>query len=92
MILDAFARHFGPRAASPRDFVDMDWTSEEWTRGCYGAHFPPGVWTEYGPALRAPVGRIHWAGTETSPVWNGYMEGAVRSGERAANEVLMAAS
>jgi monoamine oxidase len=30
---------------------------------------------------------IHWAGTETASVWNGYMEGAVRSGERAAAEV-----
>ncbi len=88
VVLDAFARHFGPRAASPREYVEMDWTAEEWTRGCYGAHFPPGVWTEYGPTLRAPVGRLHWAGTETSPIWNGYMEGAVRSGERAAREVL----
>ncbi|MGW4088853.1 FAD-dependent oxidoreductase [Nocardia sp. NPDC004750] len=35
-----------------------------------------------------PVGRIHWAGAETSDVWNGYMDGAVRSGYRAAAEVL----
>ena len=42
----------------------------------------------YGPALRRPVGRSHWAGTETSTYWNGYMDGAVRSGERAASEVL----
>ena len=34
------------------------------------------------------MGRIHWAGTETSTYWNGYMDGAVRSGERAAAEVL----
>jgi monoamine oxidase len=47
------------------------------------------VWTGYGQALRKPVGRIHWAGTETSEVWNGYMDGAVRSGERAAREVLV---
>lgn len=32
--------------------------------------------------------RVHWAGAETSPVWCGYMEGAVRSGDRAAGEVL----
>jgi len=31
---------------------------------------------------------LHWAGTETSTVWTGYMEGAVRSGERAAQEIL----
>ena len=42
----------------------------------------------YGARLRQPVGRIHWAGTETSDYWNGYMDGAVRSGERAAAEVL----
>jgi monoamine oxidase len=48
----------------------------------------PGVYTAVGPALRKPVGRIHWAGTETSTYWNGYMDGAVRSGERAAREVL----
>jgi monoamine oxidase len=50
----------------------------------------PGVWSDFGPALRAPVGRIHWAGTETAEVFNGYMDGAVRSGERAASEVLAA--
>jgi monoamine oxidase len=51
-----------------------------------------GVWTRYAQALREPVGRIHWAGSETSDVWNGYMDGAVRSGERAAEEVLAALS
>ena len=49
---------------------------------------PPGVLTDYGHTLRAPVGRIHWAGAETSDYWNGYMDGAVRSGERAAREAL----
>jgi monoamine oxidase len=48
----------------------------------------PGVLFDFGPALREPYGRIHWAGTETAEVWNGYMDGAVRSGERAAAEVL----
>ena len=44
--------------------------------------------TTYGTALREPVGRIHWAGAETSTFWNGYMDGAIRAGERAAREVL----
>ena len=48
----------------------------------------PACCTPYGPALRQPIGRIHWAGTETSNYWNGYMDGAMRSGERAAREVL----
>jgi monoamine oxidase len=61
--------------------------AEEFTRGCYGAHFGPGTWTSYGQAWRAPAGRIHWAGAECAPQWNGYMEGAVRSGEAAADVV-----
>jgi monoamine oxidase len=48
----------------------------------------PGTLLAYGAALRPPVGRVHWAGTETSTYWNGYMDGAVRSGERAAAEVI----
>ena len=87
-VLTCFVRYFGPRAAHPREFIERDWMAEEFTRGCYCAHFTPGVWTHYGHALRAPVDRIHWAGAECSPVWNGYMEGAVRSGEDAAGAVL----
>ena len=86
--LETLARYFGPEAARPLDYVETDWAAEEWTRGCYGSNFPPGGWTKYGPALREPFGPIHWAGAETSPVWMNYMEGAVRSGERAAREVL----
>ncbi|WP_183097923.1 flavin monoamine oxidase family protein, partial [Nocardioides pelophilus] len=87
-VLGSFARYFGERALHPVEYVERDWMAEEFTRGCYGAHFTPGVWTAYGPALREPVGRIHWAGAECSPVWNGYMEGAVRSGEDAARAVV----
>jgi monoamine oxidase len=88
MILSVFAKFFGPRAADPEEYVERDWAAEEWSRGCYGGRFGTGVWTGYGEALREPVGRIHWAGTETSEVWNGYMDGAIRSGERAAREML----
>jgi monoamine oxidase len=87
-VLGCFARYFGSKALEPVEYVERDWMSEELTRGCYGAHFTPGVWTAYGHALREPVGRIHWAGAECSPVWNGYMEGAVRSGESAAAALL----
>jgi monoamine oxidase len=78
---------FGPPAASPVRYIEHAWAEEEWTRGCYVGFMPPGVWSDYGDQLRAPVGRIHWAGTETATVWNGYMDGAVRSGERAAAAV-----
>jgi len=87
-VLDSLTGYFGPQAAAPTAYVEKDWSTEEFTRGCYGAHFAPGVWTSYGPALRAPVGRIHWAGAEYAVEWSGYMEGAVRSGEAAAREVL----
>lgn len=86
--VDCAVRYFGEDARSPREYLERDWMAEEYSRGCYGAHFTPGVWTAYGPALRAPVGRIHWAGAECSSVWNGYMEGAVRSGEQAADDIL----
>jgi monoamine oxidase len=86
-VVDCLARVFGPRAASPDDYVERLWAEEEWTRGCYGCHMPTGAWTGYGAALRAPIGPLHWAGAEYAHVWNGYMDGAVRSGEAAAAAV-----
>jgi monoamine oxidase len=83
-----FVRYFGSPAANPIGYIEMNWSLESWTRGCYGGYTPPGVLTDYGSAIRAPVGRIHWAGAETSDYWNGYMDGAVRSGQRAASEAL----
>lgn len=88
LVVAALVKYFGPRAAHPFDVVEQDWTIEEFTRGCYGGRLGAGVWTQYGPALAAPVGRIHWAGAETSTIWNGYMDGAVRSGRRAGTEIL----
>jgi monoamine oxidase len=86
-VIGCFARYFGPAAARPERYVERDWMAQEFTRGCYGAHFAPGVWTSYGEAWRAPAGRIGWAGAECAPEWNGYMEGAVRSGEATADAV-----
>ncbi len=83
-----FVRYFGPKAANPVEYIERDWMAEEFSRGCYGAHFTPGVWGDFGAALTQPVGLIHWAGAECSQVWNGYMEGAVRSGEETAQNVL----
>lgn len=92
LVLGDFAAYFGPDAERPLEYVERDWAEEEWIRGGYGAHLGPNAWTEYGPLLREPEGRIHWAGAETSPIWNGYMDGAVRSGERVAAEVAAALS
>ncbi len=89
-VLDSFARLFGPRAAKPDAYIEKLWAEEEFTRGCYGCHMPPGAWTSYGRALRPPIGPLHWAGAEYATVWNGYMDGAVRSGEASAAEALAA--
>jgi monoamine oxidase len=89
-VLESLARLFGPRAAHPEQYLERNWVEEEWSRGCYVGYTAPGVLTAYGPAIRTPVGPIHWAGTETATVWNGYMDGAIQSGERAAREALAA--
>jgi monoamine oxidase len=89
-VLANFAQYFGPRAAKPNRYIEMNWGAERWTRGCYVGYTPPGVLLDYGRYIREPAGLIHWAGAETATLWNGYMDGAVRSGERAAGEVLSA--
>ncbi|RYM33591.1 flavin monoamine oxidase family protein [Brumimicrobium glaciale] len=86
--IECLVIYFGQKAADYLEYVEKNWCDDEYTRGCYGGHFTPGVWTGYGKHLRKPIQHIHWAGAETATVWNGYMEGAVRSGERAAAEVV----
>jgi monoamine oxidase len=88
--LASLGRYFGAPASRPRLYLDQVWAHEPWTGGCPVGVMAPGVMTEYGPALREPVGAIHWAGTETATEWTGYMDGAIQSGERAAREVLAA--
>jgi monoamine oxidase len=87
-VLKEFVTLFGSEAGNARDYFETSWSDQQWSRGCPVAIPGPGTLTAYGEALRRPFGRIHWAGTETSNYWNGYMDGAVRSGERAAAEVL----
>ncbi len=87
-VLDQLAGFFGSRARKPTAFFETTWAGEQWTRGCPVGIPATGTLLAYGSRLREAVGRIHWAGTETSDYWNGYMDGAVRSGERAAAEVL----
>ena len=89
-VLDNFVTFFGPEAAQPKSYFEMDWSKEAWTRGCPVGHMGKNVLRRYGPALRVPFKRVHWAGTETALYWNGYMDGAVRSGEAASKEVLKA--
>jgi monoamine oxidase len=90
-VLEDFVRFTGDeRARTPDELVEKDWTTEAWTRGCPVGHFAPGTLARHGAWLRRPVGRVHFAGTETSDYWLGYMDGAVRAGERAATEVAAA--
>jgi len=89
-VLADLTAYFGPTAQRPIAYLERDWAAEEYSRGCYGAFATPGTLTRFGPALRAPVGTLHWAGTETATRWPGYMDGAVESGLRTAREVTEA--
>ncbi|WP_133645485.1 flavin monoamine oxidase family protein [Paraburkholderia flava] len=86
--LECLQRYFGAQAAQPIGYIDKDWTSDPWSRGGFVGTTAPGTLTAYGHALRAPCGRIHWAGTESATRFMGYMDGAIESGERAASEVI----
>lgn len=89
-VVDAVTRLFGPDAARPAAYRDLNWVEEPWSRGGPVGVMAPGALTTVGPALREPAGRVHWAGTETATEWSGYMDGGVQAGERAAREVLAA--
>jgi monoamine oxidase len=90
-LLEMLTTRLGPKAANPSEVLEQNWAEEQWTRGCSMGHFPTGVLTQYGPKLREPVGRVHWAGTETASTSYGAMDGAVRSGERVTEEILQLA-
>jgi monoamine oxidase len=85
-VLDAMARLVGDEAAAPRSYRDFNWLEERWSRGGPVGLMGPGTLTGLGPVLREPLGPVHWAGTDTATEWNGYMDGAIQAGERAARE------
>lgn len=87
-VLNTFANYFGSEALTPTDYAEKDWSAEEFSGGCPVANMKPGLWTTCGDSLRKPIGRLHFAGTETATEWTGYLEGALQSGERAASEVI----
>ena len=89
-MLGCFESLFGPRARAAERYLEQDWAAERWSGGGPVANFATGGWTASGAALREPVGRVHWAGTETATRWSGYIDGAISSGERAAAEALAA--
>ena len=85
-VLNAFAAYFGNEALNPVSYIETNWAADQWSPSCVSP-VGKGVLTKYGTALREPTGNIHWAGTETSDKWNGFLDGAVRAGERVAAEV-----
>ncbi len=88
LVTACFSKFLGKEALYCETYIDHYFTSEAWSLGCYAGMMPLNAITICGKALREQCGHIHWAGTETSDVWNGYMEGAIRSGERASNELM----
>ena len=87
-VLEEFGRYLGPQATEPLEYDDEVWSKTRWSAGGYNAAMTPGTLTTCGDALREPVGRVRWAGSETALEWRGFMEGAIRSGERVASEML----
>lgn len=87
-IVAHLVRLFGAAAAAPRAYIDKDWVADPWSSGCYVGLMGPGLMTRAGAALRRPVGRLHFAGTETAVHHCGYLDGAIESGERVATEIL----
>ncbi|MDA3146558.1 FAD-dependent oxidoreductase [Leucobacter sp. UCMA 4100] len=88
-VIATLVRMFGEEARAALWYTEKNWSNDEFAGGGYAATPAPGTWIEHAAAgWREPVGRLHWAGTETASVWNGYIDGAIRSGERAAAEIL----
>ncbi len=79
---------FGSKASAPLEFHEQNWTTERYSGGGMISHAPTGVLTQFGYTLREPCGRVHWAGTESSAIMCGWVDGAIRSGERAAAEAM----
>jgi putrescine oxidase len=89
-VLDGMAKYVGPRATAPVDYIEVDWSGQAWTRGAYGTSFGPGGLTRFADDLRRPVGPIGWACTDIAGHGHIHMDGAIRSGKRAAAECLAA--
>ncbi|PVH71903.1 amine oxidase [Cadophora sp. DSE1049] len=86
-VVEDFVKYFGPKAREVEEWVIQRWDNEEFSRGGHFAICPPNVLTQYGPAITEQVGGIFFAGTEAAPYWSGFMEGAIRAGEIAADKI-----
>ncbi|EEP81379.1 predicted protein [Uncinocarpus reesii 1704] len=91
-IIEHLAELVGPENAHlARDILEFNvgnWSEEEWFGGAPTSAMPPGYLSKYGEDLRKPFMSVHFAGGETAREWKGYLEGALRAGTRAADEVI----
>lgn len=87
-MLRKLVAYFGKEAETPMFYEDFNMTDEAWSRGCYAGLYPTGAWTGFQDAYAKTENDIYWAGTEASKVWYGYIEGAVRAGEKAAEKII----
>lgn len=88
VVIEGFVRLFGEKARQPLRYHDYSFSNNPWIGGAYSGYFKPGIFSAYGSHLKTPCGPLHWAGTETADMFRGFMEGAVLSGERAAQEIM----
>jgi monoamine oxidase len=83
-LLAEVAKRFGRPALEPIGYYEANGSQEQWTRGCVTGFLTSGATVLFRSAVRDPVGPLHWAGSETATVWPSFIDGAIRSGERAA--------
>jgi len=79
---------FGNHANQSIDYTDFSWGNDVFAAGGPNPAVAPKAWTLFGRHLREPIGPLHWAGSETADETSGSMNGAILSGQRAAEEVL----
>lgn len=87
-ILESLSHYYGPEAKNTVVYYESDWGTEEWTRGAYAASFDLGGLHRYGADLREPVGAIHVACSDMAGAGYQHVDGAIRQGHRAAQEIL----
>ncbi|PSR66897.1 monooxygenase [Nocardia sp. MDA0666] len=90
MVIEQLVQLYGPQANAPIDYIDHRWGEEPFAPGGPNPAVAPFATTSYGRALVEPHGRVHWAGTETAGEWAGCMNGAVLTGQRAAERIAAA--
>ena len=75
------------REVQPVAVKRQPWQHDPYTGGAY-AFYRPGQWFTVMPALSRPHDRVHFAGEHLSEDWQGFMEGAVETGQAAADALL----